>query len=66
MAHRLGPKAPTSYALEGSVAVAGLGVSWLRDNLRIIHSAQESEDVAASVSPPCTPLPSAFGAVLLC
>jgi hypothetical protein len=32
------------------VAVAGLGISWLRDNLRIIDSADDSEPIAASVS----------------
>jgi glycerol kinase len=38
-----------AYALEGSVAVAGAAVQWLRDNLRIIGNAQETEAVAASV-----------------
>jgi hypothetical protein len=50
LAHQLGPGATPSYALEGSVAVAGLGISWLRDNLRIIDSADDSEPIAASVS----------------
>jgi glycerol kinase len=50
LAHQLGPSAAPSYALEGSVAVAGLGISWLRDNLRIIDSADDSEPIAASVS----------------
>ncbi|KAF6261584.1 hypothetical protein COO60DRAFT_1268650 [Scenedesmus sp. NREL 46B-D3] len=49
LAHQLGPRASPSYALEGSVAVAGLGISWLRDNLRIIDSADDSEPIAASV-----------------
>lgn len=49
LAHRLGPSAEPSYALEGSVAVAGLGISWLRDNLRIIDSADDSEPIANSV-----------------
>ncbi|KAF8063674.1 hypothetical protein HT031_003529 [Scenedesmus sp. PABB004] len=49
VAHRLGPGVPPSYALEGSVAVAGLGISWLRDNLRIIDSADDSEAIAAGV-----------------
>jgi glycerol kinase len=38
-----------SYALEGSIAVTGAAVQWLRDNLQMIGSAQESEAVAASV-----------------
>jgi hypothetical protein len=50
VAHRLGPQATPCYALEGSVAVAGLGISWLRDNLRIIDNTAECEDIAKSVS----------------
>lgn len=30
LAFRLGPKAQTQYALEGSIAVAGLGISWMQ------------------------------------
>ncbi|MDP6358358.1 MAG: glycerol kinase GlpK [Planctomycetota bacterium] len=37
------------YALEGSVFIAGAVVQWLRDELKIIKSAPESEDLAASV-----------------
>jgi glycerol kinase len=40
---------PTVYALEGSVFIAGAAVQWLRDELRLIRSAGESETVAASV-----------------
>lgn len=50
LAHQLGPQATPCYALEGSVAVAGLGISWLRDNLRIIDNTAECEDIAKSVS----------------
>jgi len=39
-----------AYALEGSVAVAGSAVQWLRDNLGVIASAAETDAVAASVS----------------
>jgi glycerol kinase len=35
------------YALEGSVAIAGAGVQWLRDNLGIIDTAPEIEAIAA-------------------
>ncbi len=38
-----------TYALEGSVFVAGAVVQWLRDELKIIDSAAESEAVAAQV-----------------
>ncbi len=37
------------YALEGSVAIAGAGVQWLRDNLRMIESAPEVEQLASEV-----------------
>jgi glycerol kinase len=40
---------PAVYALEGSVAIAGALVQWLRDNLRLIASADETESLAASV-----------------
>ncbi|MFC5063713.1 glycerol kinase GlpK [Actinomycetospora atypica] len=37
------------YALEGSIAVTGSLVQWLRDNLGMISSAPEVEDLAKSV-----------------
>ena len=48
MAARLGD-APATYALEGSVAVAGSLIGWLRDNLGIIGDASEVEALARSV-----------------
>jgi glycerol kinase len=45
---RLGDQAPV-YALEGSIAVTGSLVQWLRDNLGILSSAAEVEALAASV-----------------
>jgi glycerol kinase len=47
-AYRIGT-APTRYALEGSVAISGALVQWLRDNLGIISKASEIEDLARSV-----------------
>jgi glycerol kinase len=44
-----GPGTPATYALEGSVAVAGSLVQWLRDDLAIIESADEVEPLARSV-----------------
>jgi glycerol kinase len=38
-----------TYALEGSIAVTGAAVQWLRDQLGIIHTAAEIEPLAASV-----------------
>ncbi len=39
-----------SYALEGSIFVAGSAVQWLRDGLGLIHSAAQSEELATSVN----------------
>lgn len=40
---------PTHYALEGSIAVTGSLIQWLRDNLGIISSAPAVEQLATSV-----------------
>ncbi|MCS6826950.1 MAG: glycerol kinase GlpK [Caldilinea sp.] len=40
---------PAVYALEGSIAIAGALVQWLRDNLRLIDSAPEIENLARTV-----------------
>ena len=48
LGYQLGDARPT-YALEGSIAVTGSLVQWLRDNLGIIRSAPEIEQLAASV-----------------
>src|SRR5690625_4203080 len=40
----------TTYALEGSVFVAGSAVQWLRDGLKLIKTASESEDYALQVT----------------
>jgi glycerol kinase len=40
---------PAVYALEGSIAVTGALVQWLRDNLGMIHSSDEIESLAQSV-----------------
>ncbi|GAB7036389.1 MULTISPECIES: glycerol kinase GlpK [Catenuloplanes] len=48
VAYQLGDAAPV-YALEGSIAVTGSAVQWLRDQLRIIGNAAESESLAAQV-----------------
>ncbi|MDR6904704.1 glycerol kinase [Agromyces sp. 3263] len=41
--------APVHYALEGSIAVTGSLIQWLRDNLGLISSASEVEALAATV-----------------
>lgn len=49
LAYKLGPEAPTNYALEGSIAIAGAAVQWLRDSLGIIEKASEIEELAGRV-----------------
>ena len=48
VAYQLG-EGPVHYALEGSIAVTGSLVQWLRDNLGLIQSSAEVEKLAASV-----------------
>ncbi|MBT8212320.1 MAG: glycerol kinase GlpK [Acidimicrobiia bacterium] len=48
LGYQIGSEPPV-YALEGSVAIAGAAVQWLRDNLRVISSADEVEELATSV-----------------
>ncbi len=38
-----------TYALEGSVFIAGAGIQWLRDSMRMLKSASQSEEYAVSV-----------------
>jgi glycerol kinase len=49
VAYRAGA-APAVYALEGSIAVAGSLVQWLRDNLGLIRSSSEIEALARTVA----------------
>ncbi|MCI8418097.1 MAG: glycerol kinase GlpK [Lachnospiraceae bacterium] len=39
-----------NYALEGSIFVAGAAIQWLRDELRLIDSAEDSEYMAGKVA----------------
>ncbi len=41
---------PATYALEGSIAMAGATIQWLRDNLGLIRHASETEALAESVA----------------
>jgi len=49
VAYKLGER-PPSYALEGSIAVTGALVQWLRDRLELIDSAAEIEELARTVT----------------
>jgi glycerol kinase len=48
VAYRLGCQ-PAQYALEGSVAITGALVQWIRDNLGLIHKSADVETLARSV-----------------
>lgn len=48
VAYRLG-SAPTHYALEGSIAITGALVQWLRDNLGLIQTSADVERLAKTV-----------------
>ncbi|GAA5905268.1 hypothetical protein JCM6882_003732 [Rhodosporidiobolus microsporus] len=47
--YQMGPNNPLHYALEGSVAVGGSSVHWLRDNLGIIDHPREAGQLAEQV-----------------
>jgi glycerol kinase len=49
VAYKIGDE-PTQYALEGSIAVTGALVQWLRDNLGLIESSSDVESLAKSVT----------------
>jgi glycerol kinase len=44
-----GGRPAPGYALEGSVFIAGAAIQWLRDGLRVIKTAQETESIARRV-----------------
>jgi glycerol kinase len=48
VAYKVGPR-PAQYALEGSIAIAGALVQWLRDNLGFIEKSADIETLARSV-----------------
>jgi glycerol kinase len=49
IAYRLNGK--TTYALEGSIFIAGAAVQWLRDGIRVIGKAEQSGKLAAEADP---------------
>ncbi len=48
LAYKIG-KQPAVYALEGSIAITGALVQWLRDNLNLITKSSEIEELASKV-----------------
>ena len=49
IAYRIGGE--TTYALEGSIFMAGAIVQWLRDEMKLIDSSEESEAMARDANP---------------
>jgi glycerol kinase len=49
LAYKLGDR-PAHYALEGSIAITGALVQWVRDNLGLIQKSSEIETLARSVA----------------
>ncbi|CEG63395.1 Putative Glycerol kinase [Rhizopus microsporus] len=49
IAYQFGPNGQVSYALEGSISVAGAAIKWLRDNIGIIQSPDDIDTLAAKV-----------------
>jgi len=49
VAYRIGNR-PAVYALEGSIAIAGSLVQWLRDNIGLIKNSPDIEELAKTVS----------------
>lgn len=45
----VGINGKVQYALEGSVFVAGAAIKWLRDEMKMIETAEETDQLAASV-----------------
>jgi len=48
LAYKIG-RQPAHYALEGSIAITGALVQWIRDNLKMIETSPEIEDLAKTV-----------------
>ncbi|XP_001603134.1 glycerol kinase-like isoform X1 [Nasonia vitripennis] len=48
--YQFGPKADPVYALEGSIAMAGAIVKWLKDNLQVIDDVSETEAIAEKLT----------------
>ena len=45
----IGPKGEVNYALEGAVFMGGATIQWLRDELKIIHDARDTDYFASKV-----------------
>lgn len=45
IAYKFGKNKPAVYAMEGSVAVAGSALNWLKNNMGLLKNTEESEQV---------------------
>jgi glycerol kinase len=50
--YKLGRNTPAVYALEGSVAVAGAAIKWLRDNLQLFQDEKDTKHLAEMCTGP--------------
>lgn len=50
VAYQLGKHTPPVYALEGSIAIAGALIHWLKDNLEILDNIKDCESIVEQIS----------------
>lgn len=50
VAYQFGPDSEPIYALEGSNAIAGAVVKWLKDNLQVIESHEDTEKICKELT----------------
>lgn len=50
VAYQLGEHASPVYALEGSIAIAGTLIHWLKDNLEILDNIKDYENIVEQIS----------------
>lgn len=49
VAYKMGKTSPAVFALEGSVAIAGTAIKWLRDKLNLMSDIKESETLSQEI-----------------
>ncbi|CAG9138407.1 unnamed protein product [Plutella xylostella] len=50
VAFQLGKDNPPFYALEGSVAIAGAALGWLKENIELLDNVKDSQEIAANAT----------------
>ena len=69
VAYKMGPNEPPCYALEGSIAIAGAAVGWLKDQLGIelwITVVKQNYPFIISLTPPATSSWWRYGIQVIC